>query len=292
MHNRLRLLKGATALMYFGTLLAGLIGQGWGMVPVFVVIFVLWSVILRPHLWPVSLRDMAQAEALIALAALIATQVLLVTVCFAVGRGLGGVLGVEPALPFWLPATLAFLAVPLSRLIWNPRVMAENAGFDPLSQTVTAVEPVAGDPTVQMLAEVMALPAAVSAEELQPLMTAIVTRGDPALVRHVLVAAVTAGRISQAGRKAVILHATDPEVTGQMVGSTYLAQAFAAAGQDAELLDLFARRCLVVLADAPGLAADCPNPEALRQAAKGMGISETAQWLQRLAGLLDQRALT
>lgn len=87
---------------------------------------------MRPHLWPSRLRDLAQGDAVVALAALVASQILLVVLCFAVGRGIGGVLGLKPALPVWLPLALSFLAVPLSRLIWNPQVMAENEGFDPL----------------------------------------------------------------------------------------------------------------------------------------------------------------
>ncbi len=121
MQNRLRLLRLATAVLYFGPLLAGLIGQGWGMVPVFVVIFLLWSVIVRPHLWPGSLPDLMKSDALVAMAALIATQILLVVVLFAVGRGIGGVLAVEPVMPAYLPAALSFLSVPVSRMIWNPR---------------------------------------------------------------------------------------------------------------------------------------------------------------------------
>ena len=86
MHNRLRLLQLATALLYLGPLLAGLMGQGWAMVPVFALIFVVWSVILRPHLWPATLADFARSEALVALGALIATQALLVVVSFGCNR--------------------------------------------------------------------------------------------------------------------------------------------------------------------------------------------------------------
>jgi hypothetical protein len=138
MHNRLRLLKGATALMYFGALLAGLAGHGWAMVPAFVAVFVLWSVILRPHLWPASLSEIGTEGAVVPLAALVATQALLVVLCFGFGRGIGGVMGVQPDLPHWLPLALAFLAVPLSRLVWNPRVMARVPGFDPLRHELVA----------------------------------------------------------------------------------------------------------------------------------------------------------
>ena len=96
------------------------------MVLAFLAVFVLWSVILRPNLWPSRPADLAQSEAVVALAALIATQALLVILCFGIGRGIGGVMALQPALPDLLPLTLSFLAVPLSRMIWNPLVMAEN----------------------------------------------------------------------------------------------------------------------------------------------------------------------
>ena len=132
MQNRLRLLQAATAVLYLGPLVAGLAGQGWAMIPLFTAIFVLWSVIIRPHLWPTSLRDLAKPEAIVALAALAATQILLVALCFAIGRGAGGVMGLRLSLPFYWPAALSFVAIPLSRLVWNPEQTADLAGFDPL----------------------------------------------------------------------------------------------------------------------------------------------------------------
>ena len=67
MQGRLRFLKAATALLYFGALLAGLMGQGWGMVLAFLAVFLAWSMILRPQLWPSRPADLAQSQALVAL---------------------------------------------------------------------------------------------------------------------------------------------------------------------------------------------------------------------------------
>jgi len=69
MQGRLRFLTAATALLYFGALLAGLMGQGWGMVLAFLAVFLAWSMILRPQLWPSRPADLAQSQALVALAA-------------------------------------------------------------------------------------------------------------------------------------------------------------------------------------------------------------------------------
>ena len=137
MPDRLRLFRVSTALLYVGPLLAGLMGQGWAMVLAFVVVFLLWSVIVRAHLWPMTLADLGRSEAAVALASLVATQAVLVIVCFAVGRGIGGVLALKPALPAVLPLALSVLSVPLSRLLSGPHGMVETAGFDPVWRDVT-----------------------------------------------------------------------------------------------------------------------------------------------------------
>lgn len=283
MHNRLRLLQLATALLYLGPLLAGLMGQGWAMAPVFALIFVVWSVILRPHLWPATLADFARSEALVALGALIATQALLVVVSFGVGRGIGGVLGVKPALPEFLPLALSFLSVPLSRLIWNPLVVEANIGFDPL---LHRAEPVA-DQAREMLAQVMALPDEVSAALLQQHLTAIAVHLDAAAIRQGLGGAVAGGEASRAAIRALIVHATDPAVNQLLAGSGYPAQAFAAAGRDGELLTLFAGRCMVALADAPKLVVDCPTVAAVSGMAQAVSEPAAAA-LARLARVLGQ----
>ena len=170
MNNRLRMLKAATALLYFGALLAGLVGQGWFMVLLFLAVFVVWSVTVRPQLWPPTLADICQPGAVVAMAALIATQALLVILCFAVGRGIGGVLGFKPALPFWLPLALSFLSVPVSRLIWSPQVMAENVGFDPLLHLPDAQQG-------GQVEEGAALPDSVTGPEMKQPVSAVSTQG-------------------------------------------------------------------------------------------------------------------
>ena len=286
MHNRLRLLRLCTGLLYFGPLLAGLMGQGWGMVLAFAAVFLLWSIIIRPHLWPRSLADLGRSDALVSLATLVTTQLLLVIALFAIARGIGGVLGLTAALPWYLPLALSFLSVPLARLIWNPRVMAQTVGFDPLLHEVVTE---ANDPAalaVEMLAQVMALPDDVTEVEIQRHLTAISGHLDPLLIRKTLGDAIAAGTASRAGIKALIVHATDPAISDLVSGSRYPAQAFAAAGQDAELLHLFARRCTLALNDEPDLAFDCPPVAFVTQAAQECRDPATVAEINRLAGLL------
>ena len=121
MRNRLWFLKLATALLYFGALLAGLMGQGWGMVLAFLAVFLVWSVILQPHLWPSRVSDLAQLQAMVPLASLIATQALLVVLCFGIGRGIGGVVGLQPALPGNGLGQLGDGEVPVSGAAGGPR---------------------------------------------------------------------------------------------------------------------------------------------------------------------------
>lgn len=120
MDMRQKLLMGATALLYLGPLLAGMGGFGWLVVPVFVAIFTLWLMVMRPQDWPQVAADWRSRPMLVGLAARVMVQVLLVVVMFGIGRGVGGVLGVLPPLPAMLPLAISGLAIPLSRMIWDP----------------------------------------------------------------------------------------------------------------------------------------------------------------------------
>jgi hypothetical protein len=281
MTDRFRLFQTATALLYLGPLLAGLSGQGWAMVPVFSAIFVLWSVILRPHLWPARPGDLIRPEALVALLSLLATQILLVTLCFALGRGIGGVMGLHGVLPAYLPAALSFLSVPLSRLVWNPDQTEALTGFDPLRHR--PADPAPEDRTQTLLAEILSLPDDVEEDELQARLSAIGL--DALVIRRTLQEAALDPRFTRAGMKALIVHATDPEVAGLLSGSAYPAQVFDLLGAEDEVMTLFATRCARVVVDDPQLAADCPSPAAVIAAAGPDAASGTA--LMRLAGLLQ-----
>ncbi len=296
MSNRLRLLQAATALLYIGPLLAGLAGQGWAMVPLFAALFVVWSVILRPHLWPASPADFAKAEAAVAVASLVATQVLLVTLCFSIGLGLAGVTGQHLALPLYLPAALSFLSIPLSRLVWNPSRVESLAGLDPLtlrpspdtlpSATLPATTDLASaDLAATMVAQVTALQNDAGEAEIQSHLTAIATHVDAVLIRRALQNAIRDHR-THAGLKALIVHATDPDVAELLLGSAYPSEAFTMAGTDDDLLTLFATRCARALRDEPLLAPDCPTAAAVTHAGETAG-TEARSALLRLAGLLS-----
>ena len=271
MTTRLPLLQGATALLYFGPLLAGLAGHGWAMLLVFLAIFVLWSVILRPHLWPRP-AEVLRSEALVALATLVTTQALLVISCFALGRGFGGVMAMRPDLPFWFPAALSFLSVPLSRLLWSRPSAADAPGFDPLTHRLSPSEP--ESPSL-LLAALARLPATVDEVALQAHLMA--SQADPQAVREAL-----AGQPGPVAARARLIQATDPDMAAFFAGSRYAASLFPPAPED---LGLYASRALRVLKDDPALAADFPPPAALR--AEMERDPAAAEALERLAGLIE-----
>lgn len=252
------LIRFATALLYVGPLMAGLAGQGWAMVPLFWGIFLLSSVILHPAMWPVSRADLMRSDAAVALASLVATQALLVVVSFAFGRGIGGVLAVQPPLPTYLPAALSLMSVPLARWSGRPLVVVPET-FD----LDGAVRLVLGSGEAELPAH----------------LSALMGQSDPVALRRAL------GQQGAVAARALILHATDPATRA---GAGYMAQAFGAAAGDAGHLALFARRCLLALEGRPGLAADCPTPDALREAAQGVDDAGTAAALRRLARFLDR----
>ena len=120
MENRRRFMMLANALLYFGPLLAGLAGFGWGLVPVFTAIFMLWLIILQPYEFPINKGEWLSADAWVAVSARAAVQLLFVVVLFGIGRGIGGILGVMTGFSVFLPTAISFLSIPLARLIWDP----------------------------------------------------------------------------------------------------------------------------------------------------------------------------
>lgn len=125
MQSKIRLVMGATALLYLGPLLAGLAGQGWAAVPVFILTFLLWSIVMRPSAFPRAASAWTRPHIWIGALVQLAVQSLLVLLLFGIGRGIGGVAGVLPVIHPALPVAVSALSIPLTRLIWDP-VKAEK----------------------------------------------------------------------------------------------------------------------------------------------------------------------
>lgn len=116
MTKRQRILMGLNVLLYLGPLMAGLAAQGWGMVPFFAAIFLLWLAVVQPGNWPRGRDEWLQPDKQMSVAAQSAVQMLLVIVLFAIGRGMGGITGVLPLFHWLFPLALSFVAIPFSRL--------------------------------------------------------------------------------------------------------------------------------------------------------------------------------
>ena len=269
MQARLRLLKGATALLYFGPLLAGIAGFGWRVVPLFVGIFLLWLFILRPQQWPRRLADWSRPEALIALLTQSVVQVLLVAVSLGIGRGIGGVLGVMPDIPLMLPVAVSFLSIPLARMIWDP--WRAEAGEDVLDAALARLEaeedPAPADDlkrqtesAARMVAALDRLPAEAAPELLADHLHAMATQTSHEALRVALMDPIYDGSATAVVRRAAAVHATDPAVVDILKGSTYPMAVFRAL-TDGPTLALFAARCADLVAERPDRLGDCPDPE-------------------------------
>lgn len=291
MKNRLRLLQGATALLYFGPLLAGLGGFGWAVVPLFFAIFMLWLFILRPQQWPRKAADWLLPEALIALLTHGVVQVLLVAISFGIGRGIGGVLGALPPFPLMLPVGISFLSIPLARMLWDPWA-ADGAGL-PLDAALAKAR--APEPEPEALGDKVAV-ATRMVEELRHLagdssdavlashLVAMSTQVSPDALRVALMDPIYDGSAGALHRRAAVIHATDGAVADALAGSAYAMAVFRET-LDGGLLALFAERAAVMVADNPARAADCPDPADVR--AQGARAPRSAKVLEAFAAALE-----
>ncbi len=269
MQARLRLLKGATALLYLGPLLAGIAGYGWRVVPLFLGIFLLWLFILRPQQWPRKWADWSRPEALIALLTQSVVQLLLVAVSLGIGRGIGGVLGVMPEIPLMLPVAVSFLSIPLARMLWDP--WRADAGEVVLDEALARLEgeqdPAPADDlkrrtevAARMVAALDRLPAEAAPELLADHLHAMATQTSHEALRVALMDPIYDGSATAVVRRAAAVHATEPAVVDGLHGSTYPLAVFRALS-DGPTLGLFARRCAALVAERPDRLGDCPDPE-------------------------------
>jgi hypothetical protein len=280
---RAKLLQGATAFLYIGPLLAGLAGYGWAMLPPFVSIFALWLLMLRPHQWPQTGAEWLRPQALLGVLTLILTQILLIATLFGIGRGIGGVAGHLPMVHPFLPLTVSFMALPLSRLVWK----AETA----LARGVTLDEILhphgSPDATPSPSASAGARPRARAEDEIRPLLalpdTAPLTEIGPALDDvldesdawhrlQVLVEALDAAPGRHAAlREALVIWATEPEHFAANTAPTGLRAAFRAAGRDPAILRMLLPRAAALARIMPERHGQFPDRAEIESlAAKGL----------------------
>ncbi|WP_151718193.1 hypothetical protein [Gemmobacter serpentinus] len=270
---RLRILQIATVCLYLGPLLAGVGGYGWLVVPVFVAIFLLWQIVLRPQDWPQDLAEWAQPDSWLAFLTQVVMQILLVSVCFGIGMGLTRVAGLNLHLPFMGPIMLSLLSIPIARLAWPPQRAAELDAFleDAASRIELAAMPgqdAEKQAEMRLFAARLTEPLsglrdATPQAEIEAHLAALQSHLAPDTLLDALhdrLASPTAGR---ALRRAFILQATAPVTVEACPGRAAPVKALQVAGDDPELLALFARRCTELLDEHADAWGDCPNDGAL-----------------------------
>ncbi len=77
----------------------------------------LYLYVVRHSLFPRTTAEWTQINKVVPLASQCLVQLLLIVMCFAIGRGLGGIVGIKPPISLTWALGLSFLAVPLCRLI-------------------------------------------------------------------------------------------------------------------------------------------------------------------------------
>ncbi|GHC63226.1 hypothetical protein [Neogemmobacter tilapiae] len=266
MQTRLRLLMGATALLYIGPLLAGLAGHGWLMVPVFTAIFVLWLFIMRPSNWPRDPHAWEKSDTWIRATAQTAAQALLVAVCMAIGSGMAGIAALNVSMPTMLPLIISFMALPISRLIWDPSDETRFGGLVNEALGKIGVPTVLSDEAEIELADELTAPLAKLPDSTKP---SVVENHLRAMSDHVgarpllksLTSQIKSSDAPMATRIAFILRATDPAQVLRDMPIPAPAQAFALAKGDHGLMELFLTRSLPLMRQHKTLWSSFPQAE-------------------------------
>lgn len=281
MPTRMRLVKGAAALLYIGPLIAGLCGFGWGMVVSFTAIFVVWLMVLRPEQWPSTPSEWLSAQAWLAAVAQVLSQLLLVAVLFAIGRGLGGLADIGAvAVDPLLPLSISFLAIPLCRMLWDAREAASQGYFLDDEAELAHSDNAAGAAAAAII-PLLNLADTAPDDSVSAAVASTLDVPAAELRLNALTAALAKPNRSHAAlRHALMLWATEPEIVapGQIAES--MARAFDIAKGNLDLLRLYVPRAMALIGAFPTRAADFPPPQQLRSVAENLPPSDLPEHLQ------------
>lgn len=290
MGRKARLLMVATLPLYLGPLLAGLSGLGWSATPVFVALIALWFVVMRPHQWP---RKMALWTPQVMTAALfqILVNIVIVVALFGIGRGIGAVAGFSFGLSPLVPVALAFLAIPLSRMVWDPVKAHEmdqflDGALDQINRVNRGQMAPAADPVKDpILVALLDLPDDADPVLIADAIDAAMRAPGAALRLSRLQDELDMGMSPRAAlREGFVLWSTDQGAVGAAGLQGAQLAGFFVAGSDPRLLDLFAARALLILQANPTLWPSFPDEMSL-----GLVLDESlpADVQMRLRALTD-----
>lgn len=276
MLTRIRLLKAATALLYVGPLFAGISGLGWGMVAPFVGVFIVWLMVLRPEQWPATPQEWLTLPAWGAALTQLLSQILLVTVLLATGRGIGALAGFAPVVNPILPLALSFLAIPLCRMLWDAREAA-NQGVFLDEEAEIAQAPRAAAEAAAAVVPLLNLPdGAPDAEVMSKTATALSGLAADLRLDALCAALAKPDRSHAALRRALVLWCSEPEIVAPARVSNAMARGFALSDRNPDILRLYLPRAIALIAAFPDRAAEFPSPQDLRHAA-GNGLAANTE---------------
>jgi hypothetical protein len=281
MLTRIRLVKGAAALLYIGPLMAGLCGFGWGMVAAFSAIFVVWLMVLRPEQWPSSPGEWLTSAAWLAALAQVLSQVLLVAVLFAIGRGLGGLADIGAvAIDPITPLAISFLAIPLCRMLWDSREAATQGYYLDEEAEAAHSDSAPGAAAIAII-PLLNLPDAAPDKEVSRAVAEVLDVPAADLRLNALTAALANPNRSHAAlRRALVIWATEPEIVAPGLVAESMANAFDIANGNLDLLRLFVPRAMALIGAFPNRASDFPAPSRLLAVADDLPPSDLPVHLQ------------
>lgn len=281
MLTRMRLVKGATALLYIGPLLAGLCGFGWSMVAPFTGIFVVWLMVLRPEQWPSSPAEWLTGQAWLAALAQVLSQIVLVAILFSVGRGLGGIADIgNVAVNPMLPLSISCVSIPLCRMLWDAEEAASQGYFLDEEAELAYAGNAAGQ-AAQAIVPLLNLPdTAPDAEVAQAVAKALDVPTADLRLNAVTAALVKPNRSHAALRRALVIWATEPEIVAPAIVSGSMASAFSICAGNFDLLRLYVPRAMALISAFPNRATDFPHPSLLIEAAAAEHDSDLPAHLQ------------
>ncbi|MGP3698344.1 hypothetical protein [Rhodobacter sp. NSM] len=264
---QLRLSLLFTALLYLGPLFAGIGRHPWPVVPGFVALFVMWTMVMRPAQWPRDLAGWKKPEALLRVAATVAMQILLVVVLHAIGRGIGALLPEAASIPVSMPLTVALLSIPFSRLTLEPEKLAFLRGHLDEVPDDLAVE-LESQRADRLVAPFLRLPDDTDEVELMKRLVALAPSLTSAALLDALDRALrNTGGPCLAARRALILQATSVAAADTCAGRAEPVRALRVAEGHRNLLHLLTMRLQDLLRQRPQVEDDCPTITALRAAA-------------------------
>lgn len=276
----------ASAFLYLGAVLAGWSAAPVAAWPVFLGIFLIWSVLMRPEVWPRDGARWLEAGVIARAAMSVAVMAGLALACLALGWLLAGVVPLPPVGP-WPGVLLALVGVGAARLVWNPAASAEVGAA--LDGAVRQVQVQAVPPEVRKkrgeeaeIDSVIGFTADTPAERITEVMADLTMRFAPGRLVEGFQRQWKGGRMNVAQKRALILLATDPDQARRIAGYEAGALALTVCEGEVVLVEQFLRRYSALLDKVPDAMADGPANAMLREVEQGFGEAPTAQMVRAM----------